>query len=196
MPLFCKTFLTFVSFLSYLWTPVLNQQIIIEWLFSYFSILCFRDDDVIITTVGKEIVQKIPGNGLCALNAVIQRMKFKNEIIPNLEEMTAKIQNELLNTLEFYGKGIDEGDHITYQLNNYVYNHIYNSNIVDIVLLLISNAYKMVINVFIPQNDHYVLYRSRKITPRENTSQSNINLLKTGDHFDSLFLKSKFVTNM
>ena len=104
MPLFCKTFLTFVSFLSYLWTPVLNQQIIIEWLFSYFSILCFRDDDVIITTVGKEIVQKIPGNGLCALNAIIQRMKFKNEIIPNLEEMTAKIQNELRNNLEFYGK--------------------------------------------------------------------------------------------
>ena len=34
-----------------------------------------------------------------------------------------------------------------YQLNNYVYNHIYNYNIVDIVLLLISNAYKMVINV-------------------------------------------------
>ena len=95
-------------------------------------------------------------------------MTFKNGIIPNLEEMTAKIQNELLNNLEFYRKWIDEEDDIMYQLNNYVYNHIYNSNIVDIVFLLISNAYKMVINVSISQNDHYVLYRLRKITPREN----------------------------
>ena len=78
-------------------------------------------------------------------------MKFKNEIIANLEEMTAKIQNELLSNLEFYGKWIDEADDTMYQLNNYVYNHIYNSNILDIVLLLISNAYKMVIN------DHYLL---------------------------------------
>ena len=123
-------------------------------------------------------------------------MKFKNEIIPNLEEMTAKIQNELRNNLGFYGKWIDEGDDIMYHLNNYVYNHFRNSNIVDIVLLLISNAYKMVINVFIPQNDHYVLYRLRKITPGENTSQCDINLLKTGGHFNSFFLKSKFVTNM
>ena len=123
-------------------------------------------------------------------------MKFKNEIIPSLKEMTAKIENELLNNLEFYGKQIDEVDDIMYQLNNYVYNHIYNSNIVDIVLLLISNAYKRVINVFIPQNDHYILYRLRKITPRENTLQCDINLLKTGDHFDSLFLKKMFVMNM
>ena len=123
-----------------------------------------RDDDVIITTVGKKhaIVQKLPGDGLCALNAVIQSMKFKNEIIPNLEEMTAKIQNELLNNLEFYGKWIDEGDDIMYQLNNYVYNHIYNSNIVDIVLLLISNAYKVVINVFIPQNEYQFYIDSGK----------------------------------
>ena len=66
--------------------------------------LCFRDDDVIITAVGKEhaIVQKIPDDRLCALNAIIQSMKLKNEIIPNLEEMAAKIQNELLNNLEFY----------------------------------------------------------------------------------------------
>ena len=78
-------------------------------------------------------------------------MKFKNEIIANLEKMTAKIQNELLSNLEFYGKWIDEADDTMYQLNNYVYNHIYNSNILDIVLLLISNAYKMVIN------DHYLL---------------------------------------
>ena len=80
-----------------------------EWLFSYFSILFFRDDDAIITTVGKEhpIVQKISGDGLCALNAIIQSMKFKNEIIPNSEEMTAKIKNELLNNLDFYGKWID-----------------------------------------------------------------------------------------
>ena len=55
--------------------------------------LCFRDDDVIITAVGKEhaIVQKIPDDRLCALNAIIQSMKLKNEIIPNLEEMAAKI---------------------------------------------------------------------------------------------------------
>ena len=78
-------------------------------------------------------------------------MKFKNEIIANLEEMTAKIQNEFLSNLEFYGKWIDEADDPMYQLNNNVYNHIYNSNILDIVLLLISNAYKMVIN------DHYLL---------------------------------------
>ena len=66
--------------------------------------LCFRDDDVIITAVGKEhaIVQKIPDDRLYALNAIIQSMKLKNEIIPNLEEMAAKIQNELLNNLEFY----------------------------------------------------------------------------------------------
>ena len=49
------------------------------------------------------------------------------------------------------------------QLDNYVYNRVYNQNIVDIVLLL-CNAYKIKINVYVLQEDG-VLYRLRKIVP-------------------------------
>ena len=47
------------------------------------------------------------------------------------------------------------------QLYNFVYNRVYNQNIVDIVLLL-CNAYKIKINVYVLQEDG-VLYRLRKI---------------------------------
>ena len=62
------------------------------------------------------------------------------------------------------GWNIDEKDDILLQFDNYVYNRVYNQNIVNIVLLLISNAYKIKINVYVLQEDG-VLYRLRKILP-------------------------------
>ena len=62
------------------------------------------------------------------------------------------------------GWNIDEKDDILLQFDNYVYNRVYNQNIVNIVLLLISNAYKIKINVDVLQEDR-VLYRLRKILP-------------------------------
>ena len=60
--------------------------------------------------------------------------------------MILKLRQELLGNLDFYGKWIDEKD-----------------DLVDIVLLLISNAYKIKINVYISQEDHYILHRLKKI---------------------------------
>ena len=56
--------------------------------------------------------------------------------------MILKLRQELLGNLDFYGKWIDEKD-----------------DLVDIVLLLISNAYKIKINVYISQEDHYIFHR-------------------------------------
>ena len=58
---------------------------------------------------------------------------------------------------------------------------MYNQNLVDIVLLLINNAYKIRINFYVTQEDNYNLYRLRKIVPG-----GEIDLLKAEDHFDSL----------
>ena len=66
-----------------------------------------------------------------------------------------------------------------------------NQSLFDIVLLLISNAYKIKINVYVSQGDHYILYGLRKIAPRERRRGDETDLLKATDHFDSLLPKSK-----
>ena len=58
-------------------------------------------------------------------------------------------------------------------------------------ILVISNAYKIKINVYVSQKDHYILYRLKKIVPREVRRKGEIDLLKATDHFDSLLPKSK-----
>ena len=88
---------------------------------------------------------------------------------------------------------IDEKDDILLQFDNYVYNRVYNQHLVDIVLLLISNAYKIKINVYVSKGDHYILYRFKKIVPREGRRGVEIDLLKITDHFDSLLPKSKYI---
>ena len=137
-------------------------------------------------------VKRIRGDGFCAMNAVIDNMTSKQFTdIPRVDEMILKLRQELLGNLDFYGKGIDEKDNILLQFDNYVYNRVYNQNLVDIVLLVISNAYKIKINVYVSQKDHYILYRLKKIVPREVRRKGEIDLLKATDHFDSLLLKSK-----
>ena len=94
------------------------------------------------------------------MNAVIDNMKSKQfNDIPRIDQMILKLRQELLGNLDFYGKWIDEKDDILLQFDNYVYNRVYNQNLVDIVLLLISNAYKIKINVYISQEDHYIFHR-------------------------------------
>ena len=105
--------------------------------------------------------------------------------------MILKLRQELLGNLNFYGKWIDEKYDISLQFDNFVYNRVYNQNLVDIVRLLISNAYKIKTNVYVSQEDHYILYKLRKIVPREARRGGEIDLLKTTDHFDSLLPKSK-----
>lgn len=109
---------------------------------------------------------------------------------PRIDQMIL-LQQELLGNLDFYGKWIDEKDDILLQFDNYVYNRVYSQNLVDIVLLLISNAYKIKLNVYVSQGDNYILYRLRKIIPRGGRRGDEIDLLKTTDHFDSLLPKSK-----
>ena len=137
-------------------------------------------------------VKRIRGDGFCAMNAVIDNMTSKQFTdIPRVDEMILKLRQELLGNLDFYDKWIDEKDNILLQFDNYVYNRVYNQNLVDIVLLVISNAYKIKINVYVSQKDHYILYRLKKIVPREVRRKGEIDLLKATDHFDSLLPKSK-----
>ena len=137
-------------------------------------------------------VKRIRGDGFCAMNAVIDNMTSKQFTdIPRVDEMILKLRQELLGNLDFYDKWIDEKDNILLQFDNYVYNRMYNQNLVDIVLLVISNAYKIKINVYVSQKDHYILYRLKKIVPREVRRKGEIDLLKATDHFDSLLPKSK-----
>ena len=105
--------------------------------------------------------------------------------------MILKLRQELLGNLNFYGKWIDEKHDISLQYDNYVYNRVYNQNLVNIVLLLISNASNIKIDVYVSQEDHYILYRLRKIVPRKDRRGGQIDLLKTRDHFHSLLPKSK-----
>ena len=111
--------------------------------------------------------------------------------IPRIDQVMLKFRQELLGNLDFYGKRIDEKDDILLQFDNYVYNNVCNHNLVDIVLLLISNACKSKINVYVSQGNHYILYRLKKILPKEGRRGDKIDLLKTTDHFDSLRPKSE-----
>ena len=75
------------------------------------------------------------------MNAVIDNMKSKQfNDIPRIDQMILKLWQELLGNLDFYGKWIHEKDDILLQFDNYVYNRLYNQNLADIELLLISNA--------------------------------------------------------
>ena len=131
-------------------------------------------------------------DGFCAMNAVINNMKSKQLTdIPRIDQVILKFRQELLGNLDFYGKRIDEKDDISLQFHNYVYNNVCNHNLVDIVLLLISNACKSKINVYVSQGNHYILYRLKKILPKEGRRGDEIDLLKTTDHFDSLRPKSE-----
>ena len=157
---------------------------------------CFRLDDVICHRISHENakVKRIRSDGFCAMNAVIDNMKSKQfAVIPRIDQMILKLRQELLSNLVFYGKWVDEKGDILLQFDNYVYNRVYNQNLVDIVLLLISNAYKIKINVYVSQGDHYISYRLRKIVPREGRRGDEIDLLKTTDHFESLLPKSKYI---
>ena len=154
---------------------------------------CFSLDDVICHRISHENpkVKRIRGDGFCAMNAVIENMTSKQSTdFPRIDQMIL-LQQELLGNLDFYGKWIDEKDDILLQFVNYVYNRVYNQNLVDIVLLLISSAYRIKLNVYFSQGDNYTLYRLRKIIPREGRRGDEIDLLKTTDHFDSLLPKSK-----
>ena len=75
----------------------------------------------------------------------VQRMQMD---IPRIDQMILKLRQELLGNLYFYGKWLDEKDDILIQFDNYDCNHLYsNQDFVDFVLLLISNAYKIKIEV-------------------------------------------------
>ena len=111
--------------------------------------------------------------------------------ITRIDQVILKFRQELLGNLDFYGKRIDEKDDILLQFDNYVYNNVCNHNLVNIVLLLFSNACKSKINVYVSQGNHYILYRLKKILPKEGRRGDEIDLLKTTDHFDSLLPKSK-----
>ena len=155
---------------------------------------CFRKDDVICHRISQENakVKRIRGDVFCARNAVIDNIKSKQfNDIPRVDQMILQLRQELLGNLDFYSKWIDQTDDILLQFDNYVYNRVYNQNLIDIVLLLISNAYKIKIYVYVSQEDHYILYRLRKIIPREGRRGGEIDLLKTTDHFDSFLSKSK-----
>ena len=78
-------------------------------------------------------VKRIRGDGFCAMNAVIDNMTSKQFTdIPRVDEMILKLRQELLGNLDFYDKWIDEKDNILLQFDNYVYNRVYNQNLVDI----------------------------------------------------------------
>ena len=107
-----------------------------------FFFRCFRIDDVICHRISHENaeVKKIRGDGFCAMNAAIGNMTLKQfPGIPRIDQMKLKLRQELLCNLDIYGKWVHDKNDILLQFDNYVYNRVYNQNLVDIVLLLASN---------------------------------------------------------
>ena len=116
------------------------------------------------------------------MNAAIGNMTLKQfPGIPRIDQMKLKLRQELLCNLDIYGKWVHDKNDILLQFDNYVYKRVYNQNLVDIVLLLASNDWKIKVNVNVSQEDHYILYRLRKIVPREGRQRGEIDLLKTTD---------------
>ena len=58
---------------------------------------------------------------------------------------------------------IEDTDFIK-QLDDYTKHRRYSTDIVDMVLIAASNTLRLSINVFVPEQEYYLLYKLRQIT--------------------------------
>ena len=95
------------------------------------------------------------------------------------------IQYKILSNIDFYKPSlyIEDTDFIK-QLDDYTKHRRYSTDIVGVILIAASNALRLSINVFVPEQEYYLLYKLRWITPIRTASIGEINMVHVAGHFD------------
>lgn len=151
----------------------------------YFS----YSEDIVIKTYSFDnaVVHQIPGDGHCLVNAVLESMRRENcLVVPSCGGLLEMLRYELLSNLDFYKCNMTSDMDVVSQLNDYIHHRKYGSDIVDIVLLAISNFLRITINVFIEKEEKYMLLNVLEITPGRTSAEQSVNILRSGDHFNAI----------
>ena len=105
--------------------------------------------------------------------------------ILSVEALQEMIRYEILSNIDFYKPSlyIEDTDFIK-QLGDYTKHRCYSSDIVDVVLIAASNALRLSINAFVSEQEYYLLYKLRQITPIRTTSIRETNIVHVSGYFD------------
>ena len=111
---------------------------------------------------------------------------------PSTNGLLEIVRFEILSNIDFYRNNLVASDDFVKQLEDYISKGNYTSDVVDLVILAASNALNLTINIYVIENNSYLLFELMKIEPKRTQSNHSINVLRVSDHFNSIAFDGKF----
>ena len=132
---------------------------------------------------------KVPKDGHCLFYAWI--LSLEDEGFPELptkSRLMAMVRDEILSHLEFYGAFNESSKDLVDDLDKYLSNNIYGSDIADMVINALCNCTHSQVVVYEEKSGKLLKVHREPLAPgRIGTGAAHtIKILKTNEHYDSL----------
>lgn len=126
----------------------------------------------------------VPGDGHCMLHAFSLGLREKDDHSDySVTALSTQIREEILGNIEFYSQFVGDKDRLVSDLDSYINDNKYDSEVVDLMLHALATVTNTSVSVL---GVHEGQVQTLIIDPRGGGSKRTIFICKIGMHYDAI----------
>lgn len=126
----------------------------------------------------------VPGDGHCMLHAFSLGLREKDDHSDySVTTLSTQIREEILGNIEFYSQFVGDKDRLVSDLDSYINDNKYDSEVVDLMLHALATVTNTSVSVL---GVHEGQVHTLIIDPRGGGSKRTIFICKIGMHYDAI----------